>query len=191
MGLLALFGCVAGSLTAEDAALAFEAVTTVNADTYADIYAFSAPDGDATGAGKDLTWNTDAGGGDVSGAVEGPGSWTGTVEVTGTYTVTLVSADVWSAVWALEASYVDVQYGGVALDGDIRWGLAGDATRSTFLHTSSVDGDIVVSGAASGAAPIVYTTTVSLAGGRYQVQTVGTVGEFDVSSAYDATAFGL
>ena len=191
MGLIALVGCGPGALTAEEAGIAFDAVTSVNADTYAGIYAFSAPDGDTAGAAKGLSWDTNVDGGAVSGTVEGPGSWTGGVEVSGTYAVSVASPEAWSAIWTLEARYVDIDFGGVHLDGDIAWDLEGEATGATFLHTSTVEGDIVVRGAAAGAAPIRYTTTVSLAGGRYQVQTVGTVGELDVSRAYDATAFGL
>ncbi|MES2637962.1 MAG: hypothetical protein V4850_00705 [Myxococcota bacterium] len=188
-----LIGCAPGVLTPEEADVVYEAVSSVNADTYATIYAFSAPDGEDAGGSpaKGLQWFEDAGGGRLDGTVEGPGSWTGTVQVEGTYVVTLVTADSWSVVWALAATYVDVNYGDLVLDGDLRWNLSATADRGVYTHASMVTGDMVAGGAATGAGALDFGTTVSLAGGRYQVATEGTVGGHDISSSYDATTFGL
>lgn len=189
-------GCGPGSFTPAEAGVVYEAVSSVNADTYAAIYAFSAPDGEDTAGlseatAKGLSWYEEAAGGRFDGTVDGPGSWTGTVQVDGDYTITLTSADTWSVVWSLDATYVGVTYGELVLDGDIRWNIRATADRGTFTHTSTVTGDIVAHGAADGAGALDYGTTVSLSGGRYQVVTLGTVGGHDISTSYDATAFGL
>lgn len=190
-----LQGCGLGAFTSAEADVVYEAVSSVNADTYATIYAFSAPDGDDVGlsdaTAKGLQWYEKAGGGRFEGTVDGPGSWSGVVQVAGDYTITFTDTDDWSVVWSLDATYVDVTYGVLVLDGDLRWNIGATADRGTFLHTSAVTGDMVARGVASGAGALDFGTTVTLSGGRYQVVTVGTVGGHDISATYDATAFGL
>lgn len=189
--------CGPGTLTPDEADVVYEAVSSVNADTYATIYAFSAPDGAEDTAGltdasaKGLKWYEKAGGGRFDGTVEGPGSWTGAVLVDGDYVLTVESAQSWSVVWSLEATYVDVTYGDLVLDGDLRWNIRATSDRGIFTHASTVTGDMVARGVATGAGALDFATTVSLAGGRYQVETTGTVGGHDISASYDATAFGL
>ncbi|MDP2311590.1 MAG: hypothetical protein Q8P41_01690 [Pseudomonadota bacterium] len=189
-----LLACAPGPFTAEEADVVYDALSTVNDDAYASIYDFSAPEDDEAAGGaaaKGLFWHTAEDGGTFNGTVEGPGSWTGTVEVDGDYNVLRDDASVWSVVWSLDATYVDVAYGALRLDGKVRWNIQANATGSTFTHTSTVRGDIVGHGLALGEGPVEYETTVSLAGGRYQVQTTGSVGGHDISTSYDATAFGL
>ncbi|MFN7147549.1 MAG: hypothetical protein ACK4YP_27525 [Myxococcota bacterium] len=191
-----LVGCAPGAFTEEEAHAAFEAVTSVNEHVYAEIWARTQPldalDTDTAGASaKSMQWHTGADGGSFDGTLEGPGSWSGAVALDGTYGLTQVNGDDWAYVWDMGATYADVAYGDLTLDGTVAWDIEATYGVSTFTHTSAVVGELVGGGAATGTGTIDTKTRVTLSGGRYLVTTQGTVGGFDVSRTYDATGFGL
>lgn len=194
---LFLVGCAPGAFTEEEALAAFEAVTSVNEHVYGEIWARTQPldalddTGPAGASAKGMQWHTGGDGGSFDGTMEGPGSWTGEVALDGTYGLTPVNAEDWAYVWDMDATYVDVAYGDLTLDGGFAWDIEATYSGSTFTHTSRVAGNLVGGGAAAGTGAIDTITRVTLTGGRYLVAIQGTVGGFDVSRSYDATAFGL
>ncbi len=195
-----LTGCAPGAFTADEARVVYEAVSSVNADTYAALYVVAsasvgapedAPE-DAPGTtDSGVTWHTEADGGRFEGVYEGPGSWTGLVEIDGAYTVSVTDAGAARLDWAVDTTFVDVAYGPLRLDGDMAWTIRDDSDGRGSSHQSTVVGDIVARGEVRGAGALDYATIVTFTGGRYQVDIRGTVGGQDISGSYDATAFAL
>ena len=68
---------------------------------------------------------------------------------------------------------------------------AKDYLDAQFTYSREADGTITAGGAATGEGTLDATSSVALAGGRYQVETVGTLGGWDVSRSYQTTAIGL
>jgi hypothetical protein len=210
--MLLLVGCGPGAYTEDGAAVTFEALSSINDDLYATLWAQvsselvpddtglvgetgSPPDTgtfttDATG--KALTWNETIGeGGDFTGTVDGPGSWTGVVHLDGGYTLLPIDGEEWGWIASIDARYEDVAYGPLTLDGPFTWLIQAAYESGAYRYLSRTDGTITAGGAAIGVGTVDATSRVTLAGGRYVVETVGTLGGWDVSRSYETTAIGL
>lgn len=191
-----LVGCGPGTFTEDEAKIVFDAVLNVNADAYSTIYAASAPDDDTgsafpDGAAKGLKWYSTIDGGTFDGTIDGPGSWTGALALEGEYAITLQDLEAWSWTWSMDATYMDVGYGELTLTGDFAWSIQAEVDESSVLYASTVKGNVVGAGLATGAGAMDYSYTVSLSGGRYIVTIAGELAGYDISTSYDATAYGL
>lgn len=190
---LLLAGCAPGPFTQDEAEAIFAAVTSVNEDVYAVVWSRTDPlEALDTGfpsdeaAAKSMQWNTSAEGGTFEGTLDGPGSWTGAVALTGTY-----GLDDAAYVWGMDAGYREIGFGTLGFSGDVRWEIEATFDGARAVHTSTVKGEITGSGSAAGTGTIDTITQVTLQGGRYTVETDGTVGGYGVGRSYDASAYAL
>lgn len=202
-----LLGCGGAAYDQAEATTTFQAISSVDDDLYALLWAATAPEwsfdtdtgssggdtGSATIDGaKGLTWNEELGvGGSFTGTIEGPGSWTGSTQLEGTYTLLVVDADEWGWIWAIDVAYEAVAYGPLRLDGSFRWLIDASYVNGAYLHEARLDGRMRVDGGATGVGVLDTSTHGSLSGGRYALATVGTLGGWDVSRTYETTAFRL
>ncbi len=177
--------------TEEDLDTASEIPLAGDADTDSDSDADADSDTAAEADAKGMQWHNAAEGGSFEGTVDGPGSWTGIVALTGTYGITAAEGDDWAYSWDMDASYQEVGFGTVELGGDVRWEVVATYEGGRLTHTSTVVGDLVGGGSAAGTGEISTVTRVTLSGGRYVVTVAGTIGGWDVSREYDASAYGL
>jgi hypothetical protein len=194
--LATLIGCSPGPFDDAEAALVFEALGSVNGDTWARIWADTVPDVDLGGDDtavvreKSLTYTGSAGGGTITGTFDGPGSWTGDVTVDGTYALALDDA---SATWTLAVNWDAVRWSDLRLDGSFTWDVVAAVDAAAILtQTSTFTGEMTAHGGALGTGALDYTTGTTYGGGRYLSSASGTVGDTDISSSWDASdAFGL
>lgn len=196
---LSLLACAPGAFSEEGAIAVNGAVTSVNADLHALIWSRTQPvdlddtsgGDDTAAAAKGMSWDTGAEAGTFDGTVEGPGSWTGVVTLAGTYGLAAGGEFAPTFGWDMTVGYAEIGFGDLAFDGDVAWVIEVSSEPSVLTQTSTLVGDLTARGSVRGAGSIDTTTRVTLSGGRYVVEVVGTVGGHDVSDAYDATAFGL
>jgi hypothetical protein len=190
---LALAGCDPGTFDADEAALVFDALASVNSTTWGDVWAGTAPipgDEDTAGAAeKSVSYHTALDGGDFSGTVEGPGSWTGLVTLDGTYTV---SADDGASAWSMDTTWEQVRWSDLHLEGEFTWTVVAEIDGAALTQTSTFSGELTSRGGATGTGTLDYTTGAVYGGGRYLIAASGTIGGNDISSSWDASsAFGL
>lgn len=161
-----LIGCGSSELTYPEARVVYEAFSSVNADVYAALDTFSAPDRESA-SGADTAGKPTQG---FEGTVLGPGSWEGAIHVVSdNYVVATTGRESWSVVWSLQVEYADVTYGDLELDAAFAWDIETVAGKGSFEHDSRAIGDFVARGAPAGAGAFDFQTQVSLTGGGCQM----------------------
>jgi hypothetical protein len=193
-----MVGCAPGAFTATTAEAAFVAVSSVNEDVFASVWANTDPLAASTRIGEDtaaavkgMAWISEAEGGEFSGTVEGPGSWTGTVALSGTHGPDVATEGALGWVWAMTVAYTDVRYGETTFDGEASWTVDAVYASGEASSTATFTGPLVCRGAGAGAGEVEAVTEVRLSGGRYVVTVTGTVGEWPIDRSYDATGYAL
>lgn len=181
-----LAACAPGPFGQDEAEAAYAALDGVGGDVWAAIWAATDPTAEPGEAilADGVTWEESA----FSGTIAGPGSWTGAVELDGTHG-TEPDADGLVSFWDIAVGYRDVGFGAARLDGDFAWRIEGLSDRGNASQTSTLVGELVGAGTAAGAGTVDLTTIATLAGGRTTVTVTGTIGEWRMDRAYDATAY--